>query len=578
MRTKPGAEGVNSGGAADWQAEELALANALRDSLLAVTSLPSVDEVMEQILDSVSSVIRYDGATILIFEDGKARVACARGFAQESLASIHQAFIPTTKTHFQQLQESSEAYVVEDTLQDPEWISIPGAEWIRSSMGAPIIVHNQNIGLIAIDSREPHYFDTNDVARVQLFARYVGLAISNAYQNDLLGQLVAERTAELQRAKEELEAKEAMLRAAQHIAQLGSWFLDVKTATLYWSDELFRIGGFDPAEGIPDEQIVISFVHPDDLVRFEEMIRILRTVGGPTEVEISIIRANDGAERQVLLRSEPIGQPGAMTYMQGIVLDITERKAAEAALRQALEREKEINSLKSRFVAMASHEFRGPLSVIQANVELLKDGWRTLSAEMIDKRLTNILGQSILFNDILRRLLELSQLQAGAVVFNPIALDLANVCREVLVQLRTIADLPTPIQVAASVDPLWVRGDPVYLHRLISNIVGNAQKYSPNGAPIQITLANQGECACVCVADQGIGIPPADLANIFEPFYRGANVQDIPGSGLGMALVKMLVDLHHGQIAIKSELGRGTSVTVHLPLAEPLASPWRTPV
>lgn len=556
---------------AEHGAADAAMANALRDSLLAVTSLPCVDEMMEQILDSVGSVIPYEGATILIFQGDRARVAYARGFDAEVQSSILRAFLPATKTHFQQLRETGAPYIVDDALLDPDWIEMPGTEWIRSTIGVPITVNDRTIGLIAIDSSVPNHFTAADAARMQLFARYVGLAINNAYQNELLGRLVADRTAALQRANQELEAKEAMLRSAQHIAQLGSWFINMTTGELHWSDELFAIGGFDMTAGIPDLQTIVRHVHPSDLARFEELIEKLKGASGPAEAEITFIRASDSVERKVLLRAEPIGLPEAVTYVQGIALDITDQKAAEAALRRALEHEKDVSALKSRFAAMASHEFRSPLGVILANAELLKMGWRTLSAEKVETRLDNILNQANLLNDILRRLLELSQLQAGSVAFSQVRLDLVNVCREALVQLRNATESDVAIQFNTPPAPVWVTGDPVYLHRIVSNIIGNAQKYSPVGAPIHITFASDGNHACLCVADHGIGIPPADLASIFEPFYRGANVHGIPGSGLGMALVKLLVDLHRGRIHVESEVGLGTRVTVHLPCAEPVS-------
>ncbi len=563
--------------AAGQSAAEAALANALRDSLLAVTSLPSVDEIMEQILDSVRSVIPYEGATIMLFEGDQARVVSARGFDENVKSSVLQALIPATKTHFVQLLETGAPYIVDDTRLDPNWIDIPGTDWIRSSLGTPITVHDRLIGLIAIDSSAPHRFTTDDAARMQLFARYVGLAINNAYQNELLSRLVAERTAELQAAKETLEAREAMLRSAQRIANLGSWHINMTTGEQHWSDEMFAISGFDPAAGIPDLQTITRCVHAKDQARIETLVQTMTTSGGAVEDEITFMRVNDNAERRVLVRCEQVGAPGAVTFVQGIVLDITEQKAAEDALRTALEREKEISALKSRFAAMASHEFRTPLSVILANVELLKAGWRANAPEKIDSRLDSIIYQAKLLNDILGRLLELSQLQAGAVKFDPVRLDLVNVCQEALVQLRRTTVPPAVFVLDAPSSPVWMTGDPVYVHRIVSNIIGNAQKYSPAGTPVHIMVGAQGNEVYLSVTDQGIGIPPADLANIFEPFYRGANVAGISGSGLGMALVKLLVNLHQGRIHVTSEVGRGTCVTVHLPRHETKPAPVSAP-
>ena len=228
--------------------------------------------------------------------------------------------------------------------------------------------------------------------------------------------------------------------------------------------------------------------------------------------------------------------------------------------------EKELSELKSRFVAMASHEFRNPLNLILANVELLRTGWRQQTAEAIERHLDTIQSQATALSDIIRRLLELLRIQAGTVVFQPDRLDLANLCHSVLAQLQRAApDLPS-VRMDAPPSPVWVWGDAVYLHRVISNLVGNAQKYTLSGAPVQITITATDRVA-LHIVDQGIGIAPADLEHLYEPFHRGGNVQDIPGTGLGMALVKQLVDLHRGELHVHSEVGRGTCVTLILPLA-----------
>ena len=132
---------------------------------------------------------------------------------------------------------------------------VAGSEWIRASIGAPIIIQDQVVGLIAIDSSAPGRFDANDMARVELFARYAALAVSNAYQSDVLAQLVYARTAELEQAKAALEDQEALLRSAQRIAHVGSWVSDPAMQQSTWSEELFRISGFDP--------VPVSYTHLD---------------------------------------------------------------------------------------------------------------------------------------------------------------------------------------------------------------------------------------------------------------------------------------------------------------------------
>lgn len=554
-------------GDVDWQDREIALAAALRESLIALTSSPGVDAVMEQILDSVASVAPYDAATIMLFEQNQARIAYARGFAPEVVDRVKNHLIPLTKSHFAAIIQSGEAYLVEDALQDPSWVVIPGTEWIRASIGAPIVVHGQVIGLIAIDSGAPGHFTASDVARVQLFSRYAGLALGNAFQNEVLTRLVAQRTAELEQAKAALELRESLLRSAQRIAHLGSWVIDPLTQQVEWSEELYRIAGFDPAAGPPNPQLLQEMVIPERREQFIELIRQIEHLQEPIETEIAFYHRIDHALRHILVRAEQVPRVGAAPYIVGIALDITDRKQAEETLRMALQREQELSQMKSRFVAMAAHEFRNPLGVILANVELLQQMWRRQPPETVDRRLAVMQTQVTGLNEIIGRLLELSRIQSGAIVFQPVRLDLSDLCRSVIQQLQPATSDAPPICYDPPPTPVWVQGDPVLLQRIIHNIIANAQKYTLDATPVEVGVTENAAYAQLSVEDHGIGIESADVRQIFEPFHRGANVQDIPGTGLGMAIVKQLVDLHRGRIRVESVVGVGTTVTVELPAA-----------
>jgi PAS domain S-box-containing protein len=556
----------------DWQSREIALAAALRDSLLALTSSPGVDAVMEQILDSVASVAPYDAATIMLFEEGQARIAYARGFSPEVINEVKGHLIPLTKTHFVNMIHSGQAYLVEDALHDPDWIEVPGTQWIRSSIGAPIILEDQVLGLIAIDSGTPGHFTASDVARVQLFSRYAALALRNAFQNELLMKLVAQRTAELEQAKTALELRESLLRSAQRIAHLGSWVFDPVTQRVEWSEELYRIAGLEPAAEPPALQFLQEMVIPEQREQIFELIQRLEHLQEPIDTEFIFRRRTDGALRHVLVRAEPAPRADAAPYLVGIALDITEHRQAEEALRAALEREQELNLMKSRFVAMAVHEFRNPLSVILAHVELLQQIWHRQPPEMVDRRLAMIQAQVIGLNEIVGSLLEFSRVQSGAIAFQPERLDFADLCNDLIRQLQFAPSDAPSICYDPPPTPVWVQGDPLLLRRVIYNIVANARKYTLNATPVEVELTATDAGVQLRVTDHGIGIEPSDLRQIFEPFHRGANVRDIPGTGLGMAIVKQLVDLHQGHIHIESEVGAGTTVTLELPVTSTASS------
>ncbi len=255
-----------------------------------------------------------------------------------------------------------------------------------------------------------------------------------------------------------------------------------------------------------------------------------------------------------------------------------ELQAANEQLRQAheevsraLERERELNELKTRFVSMVSHEFRTPLTAILSSAELLEHYSFRWPEE---KKLTHL--QRI--RDTVQRMMKLlddvlvvSRSEAGRLAFKPQPLDLIPFCRDLVeefqlemgAQHRLILDL-TGLKDPESLPAVM---DEQLLHHILRNLLSNAIKYSPAGSEVRLALWRQGERVVFEVEDHGIGIPAADQARLFEPFHRAGNVGSTPGTGLGLHIVKRAVDLHGGAIAVQSEVDKGTVVTVELPIA-----------
>lgn len=257
------------------------------------------------------------------------------------------------------------------------------------------------------------------------------------------------------------------------------------------------------------------------------------------------------------------GQPNRLLVVSS---DITARKQAEAALQQALQKEKELGELKSRFVSMASHEFRNPLTAILLTTETLRAYQHKLSEDQIDQRLGKIQAQGYYLRDIMEDVLQLTRLQARRAQLNPVWLDLDALCRSLLDEFQDQVN---------GTDRLLYSGDDalgkVYLDKklmrqLITNLVSNALKYSAPDTIVRVSLAKTGEALVFRVQDQGIGIPAADLAYLFEPFHRAANVDAFSGTGLGLTITKEAVELHGGTITVESQSGVGTTFTVRIPL------------
>ncbi|NEU82886.1 PAS domain S-box protein [Nostoc sp. UIC 10630] len=261
-------------------------------------------------------------------------------------------------------------------------------------------------------------------------------------------------------------------------------------------------------------------------------------------------------------------QNGWYTHWISVQRDITGRKRLDE-IRMALERERELSVLKTRFFSMASHEFRTPLSTALVAAQLLEscqDEWDNSS-----KRLRNLQRIQLSVKNmvqILDDILTINRAETGKLEFNPKLLDLEEFCSDFVEEMRlstgerhTLSFVCQGKAVPASVDERLLRS-------ILSNLLLNAIKYSPEGGNVHLSLEFKSDTVILQVKDRGIGIPLADQKQLFEPFHRGKNVKSIPGTGLGLVVVKKCVDLHQGHINITSEIGIGTTCAIALPLKD----------
>lgn len=277
-------------------------------------------------------------------------------------------------------------------------------------------------------------------------------------------------------------------------------------------------------------------------------------------------RHHDGSWRVL----EAVGQPfiDSTNLPRSIInaRDITERKRLDE-IRLALEREKELSALKTRFFSMASHEFRTPLSTVLAAAQVLEncqDKW-----DNSEKRLRNLhrIQDSVKHTvQLLDDILTINRAETGKLEFNPKPLDLNLYCHHLVEEMRLSAGIQHTLTFTCQGTPILVCLDEKLLRSILSNLLSNAIKYSPQGGDVHLTLEFEPDRVLLQVQDQGIGIPINDQNQLFEPFHRGRNVRTIPGTGLGLVVVKKCVDLHQGTIQISSEVGVGTTCVVALPL------------
>jgi PAS domain S-box-containing protein len=257
-----------------------------------------------------------------------------------------------------------------------------------------------------------------------------------------------------------------------------------------------------------------------------------------------------------------------------IVRDISERKQYINQLQQeaekfriALEREKELVELRGRFITTVSHEFRTPLAMIMSSSEMLERYSDRLSDHRKQECLNTIRIQAAELASLMSDVLIFNKATAGSIQFHPEQVEMAALLESILIDVHPIYNpamhrivVDNPQQISS----LWADED--LLKRMIINLIDNAIKYSPDGGEVHLTLFQQDSMVCFQVSDQGIGVPSDDLPRMFETFHRADNARNIGGTGLGLSIVREFVRMHDGHIHVESEEGKGTTVTVSLPV------------
>lgn len=297
----------------------------------------------------------------------------------------------------------------------------------------------------------------------------------------------------------------------------------------------------------------------------------------PVMIHESRIVLNNGKNRWLQWSDRAIfDHQGILLGFQAVAQDITERKRAEEETIKALQKEKELSELRSRFVSMVSHEFRNPLSSIISAADLLEYYIETASTEKKLQYIERIQNASTTMNELLEDVLVIGRHEANKVVFQPTEINLIEfgqkIIKEIEFSLNRANQIIFKYQAYLDSDKNDLNHnicgffDEKLLRQILSNLLSNAIKYSANNALIYLDLIGRDSEVIFIVKDSGIGIPSDDLPHLFESFHRCQNVGMISGTGLGLTIVKRSVDMHGGQIFVESEVGVGTTFTVTLPL------------
>jgi signal transduction histidine kinase len=300
-----------------------------------------------------------------------------------------------------------------------------------------------------------------------------------------------------------------------------------------------------------DQQYAIAFVI-DITLRHKYENKILLQQAEMAKVNEEIKKMNINLESTVIERT---------TELQKTLVEL---EASKVHLTKSLEKEKEVNDLKSRFVSMASHEFRTPLSTVLSSISLLAKYNTTEDQSKRDKHIDRIKSSVKTLTDILNEFLSLGKIEEGKVEVKSELFDISEFINSITNEMNVLLKPGQEIKFEHSGKNNTYTDSSLLKHVLI-NLVSNAIKFSPENANITIACKVDNENTTIKITDQGMGIPMADQIHLFERFFRATNATNIQGTGLGLHIVGRYIEILNGTISYESELEKGSTFKIVVP-------------
>lgn len=380
---------------------------------------------------------------------------------------------------------------------------------------------------------------------------------------------------ELQLHKQQLEIlvrdRTGELRQAQQIGHIGNWKLVPATQTMSWSDEIYRILGYQPGQITPSRAALLAANHPEDGKMLAQAETEALSLHDQHSIDHRIVLP-DGSIRWVHeeVRSERDAN-GQLISLSGTIQDITERKQVEQALIESREAAESASRAKSLFLSSMSHELRTPLNAVLGFAQLL-----AMDDDVSDEVRSNAVeiesaGRHLL--DLVSDILDLARIESGHIDLSIEDIDPTLILNECLSLVETQArerhitwNYPTKLP--------GLRADRIRLRQIMLNLLSNAIKYNRDHGKIEIWGQMRPQNLFrISINDTGQGIPPDRMHELFQPFNRiGAERGQIEGTGIGLVITKTLVQAMHGDIGVESNLGKGSTFWFELPLSESNAS------
>jgi len=485
-----------------------------------------------------------DGAAFEEFHNQSRRLSIASG--EGLLGRVWQSGIPAAQEDM-------------SVATDYDRVAVALQAGLRSAVAFPVITGGSVIGVVEMLTHQPRMIENDLVTMLSTAGGEIGNFIRRA------------ETAQALR-RSEADHRAIFERSPIGIARISSEgeLLEANTALLTMLEH--------------DFQVMRSHSWPDLLRAYDQAAaraRFSPLLAGISEGKSVQVRAGTGGGNWLWLQLSATSIPdasGRPEHVLVMVEDVTVVREAQDKLGEALESQRSANATlekldrtKTEFLSIVSHEFRTALTGIQGFSELIRDGG--LEPDEVRAYGGYIFNDADRVNRLIGDLLDLDRMESGRMSIRTADVDI----NEVLSDSIARAGSSPSVEFKADLDPRLpiVVGDRDRLVQVVSNLVNNAVKYSPDGGTVTLSSRAEGGFALVSVTDTGVGIPPDEISHVFERFrrVRSGAAQSIPGTGLGLTIVKQIVEMHAGKIWVESAVGHGSAFHFTLPLAAENVTP-----
>ncbi len=536
------------------------LLRRIQSGLSELAESPEIyDGNLEQAFRTITRVaavfLCVERVSIWFFTEHHSAIQCAKLY-QSATQEHSQGLVLAASTYprYFQALELEQLIVADDALRDSSTREFADgyltSQGITSMLDVPIRSGGRMVGVICHEHIGPRRHWT-------LEEQHFAVSVANTLA-------LALEAADRKKVEQALRTSEGRLTTTVHSTNIGIWDWDLSTNDVYLSPEWKRQLGYEDHELAGSFEEWKSRLHPDDRDQTWGAIEsYLLAHTAQFELEHRL-RHKDGSYRWILTRGTSIKNVGDLSArMVGINIDVTDRKLAEEALRQAKDAAEAANQAKSQFLANMSHEIRTPMNGVLGLTELLL----RYPLNEKERHLTQSIHQSgSVLLSIINDILDFSKIEAGKLQLERIPFDVHRTIEEAVAVSAPTAE-QKGLRLSCQIDPqlpLSLVGDPTRLRQIIVNLVSNAVKFTEQGA---ITVSaelkessDRGNGLSVTVTDTGIGISPDAQTHIFDAFSQadGSTTRKYGGTGLGLAIVKQLVTLMGGTIELQSRPGEGT--------------------